>query len=65
MRGTKSLALEIALSESAERRVLDHEVAAIDFMWQREEELAEIIDGELTPLSVRVDSLGRRRLGSG
>jgi hypothetical protein len=62
MRGTRSLALEIALSENAERHALDHELAAIDFMWQREEELAEIIDGELTPLPLR---RSRRRLGSG
>jgi hypothetical protein len=65
MRGTKALALEIALSESAERRVLDHEIAAIDFIWHQEEELAEIIDGELTPVSLRRPGLiGRGRLGS-
>lgn len=64
MRGTRALALEIALSESVERRVLDREIRAIDFMWQQEEELAEIIDGELTPLRIPPGLLGRRRLGS-
>jgi hypothetical protein len=50
MRGTRALALEIALSESAERRRLDPEARAMDFMWRQEEEMAAIIDGELTPL---------------
>jgi hypothetical protein len=60
MRGTRALALEIALSESAERRILDSEARAMDFMWRQEEELARIVDGELTPMG-----LARRVLPSG
>ncbi|NJD18754.1 MAG: hypothetical protein FIA95_05660 [Gemmatimonadetes bacterium] len=42
-------ALEIALNESVERRMLDLEVKSLEWMWEQEEELASIIDGELTP----------------
>ncbi len=49
MRGTGAVALEIALNESVERRMLDLEARAIEFLWKREEELARIIDHELTP----------------
>jgi len=44
-----TVALEIALSESAERRLLEMELRAVRFLWKREEELARIIDEELTP----------------
>ena len=45
-----TIGLEIALNESVERRLLDLEMRAIEFLWRREEELARIIDQELTPL---------------
>jgi hypothetical protein len=46
---TRSIALEIALNESVERRMMTLELQALEFMWKREEELAKIIDEELTP----------------
>jgi hypothetical protein len=46
---TGAVALEIALSESVEERMLDLEMRAIEFLWRQEEELARIIDEELTP----------------
>lgn len=46
---TGTIGLEIALNESVERRMLDLEIQAIEFMWKREEEIARIIDRELTP----------------
>ncbi|MBT8338230.1 MAG: hypothetical protein KJO11_16705 [Gemmatimonadetes bacterium] len=49
---TGTVALEIALSETLERRLLDLEVRAIEFMWRQEEELAHISDEELTPRGV-------------
>ena len=49
MRGPGALALEIALNESVERRLLDLEVGHVEFLWRQEEELARIIDEELTP----------------
>ena len=49
MGATGTIGLEIALNESVERRMLDLEVRALEFIWRREEELARIIDEELTP----------------
>ncbi len=49
IRGVGAVALEIALNESVERRMLDLETRALEFLWKREEELARIIDQELTP----------------
>jgi hypothetical protein len=46
---TGTIGLEIALNETVERRMLDLEIQAIEFMWKREEEIARIIDRELTP----------------
>lgn len=43
-----TVGLEIAINEAAERRVLRNLAREYDFVWKREEELAEIIDGELT-----------------
>lgn len=54
-----TLALEIALSESAERRMLDLEARSLEWMWKREEELASIMDGELTPRRVLEEHLRR------
>lgn len=50
---THSIALEIALNDSVERRMMEQELQALEFMWKREEELARIIDEELTPQDVR------------
>jgi hypothetical protein len=49
MGATGTIGLEIALNESVERRMLDLEVRALEFLWKQEEELASIIDRELTP----------------
>jgi len=46
---TGTIGLGIALNESVERRLLDLETHALEFLWKREEELARIIDEELTP----------------
>ena len=50
---THSIALEIAVNDSVERRMMELELQAIEFMWKREEELARIIDELLTPDDVR------------
>jgi len=49
MGATGTIGLEIALNESVEKRMLDLEVSALEFMWKREEDIARIIDRELTP----------------
>jgi hypothetical protein len=49
MGSTQTVALEIALNETVERRLLSLEVRALEYLWKREEELARIIDEELTP----------------
>ena len=56
---THSIALKIALNESAERRVMGLELEAIEFTWKHEEELAHTIDEELTPDDVRERHLRR------
>lgn len=45
---TRTLALEIALNEAIERRALTAEALAFEETWRREEELAQIVDEELT-----------------
>lgn len=49
MGATGTVGLEIALNESVERRLLEMEARALAFLWRQEEELASIIDEELTP----------------
>lgn len=44
----RSIALEIALNEAVERQMMAQELKALEFMWKREEELARIIDEELS-----------------
>ena len=44
----RSIGLEIAVNEAAERRVLAGLAKELEFVWKREEELAGIIDRELT-----------------
>jgi hypothetical protein len=50
---THSIALEIAVNDSVERRIMESELQALEFTRKREEELARIIDEELTPADVR------------
>jgi hypothetical protein len=59
---TGAVALEIAANESAEQRALEMEVAELEAVWRREEELAAIVDGELTPLPP-LEILRRRLTG--
>ncbi len=47
---TGGIALEIAANEASEQRLLELELAELESHWKLEEELAAIIDGELTPL---------------
>lgn len=59
---TRAIALEIAANESSEQRLLELELSQLEKHWRREEELAGIIDGELTPLPL-LESLRRRAIG--
>lgn len=52
-----AVALEIALSESVEDRQLELEAHALEAIWREEEELARIIDEELTPRRVLEEHL--------
>ncbi|MFQ5536575.1 MAG: hypothetical protein ACE5GJ_03910 [Gemmatimonadota bacterium] len=56
---TGAIALEIAANEEAEQRLLEMELAELEARWRTEEELAAIIDGELTPLPL-LESLRRK-----
>jgi hypothetical protein len=60
---TGGIALEIAANESNEQRLLELELAELEAHWRREEELASIIDGELTPLPFLEQM--RRKLSEG
>jgi hypothetical protein len=60
---TGGIALEIAANESSEQRLLELELAELEAHWRREEELASIVDGELTPLPM-LETL-RRKVASG
>ena len=59
---THAIALEIAANEDSEQRLLELELAQLEKHWIQEEELAGIIDGELTPLPL-LESLRRRAVG--
>jgi hypothetical protein len=61
---TGAIALEIAANESAEQKLLELELAQLETHWKEEEELAAIIDGELTPLPL-IESLRRQVTGRG
>jgi len=61
---TGAIALEIAANESAEQKLLKLELAQLEAHWKEEEELAAIVDGELTPLPL-VESLRRKVTGRG
>jgi len=56
---TESIALEIALNDEVERRLLELELEDLEQRWREEEEIASIIDGELTPLPA-LEKLRRR-----
>lgn len=60
---TGGIALEIAVNEATEQHLLELELAELEAHWKREEELAEIVDGELTPLPM-LESLRRRVAGA-
>ena len=59
---TGGIALEIAVNEASEQHLLELELAELEAHWKREEELAEIVDGELTPLPM-LESLRRKVAG--
>lgn len=46
-----AFALEIALSDATERLLLELELAELEARWRQEEEIAAIVDGELTPVA--------------
>lgn len=46
---TGAIALEIAANDTSEQRMLELELAELEAIWRQEEELASIVDGELTP----------------
>lgn len=47
-RRTHAVALEIAVNEETERRLLEMELAELERRWKEEEEIAAIVDRELT-----------------
>ena len=61
---TSAIALEIAANDTVEQHLLYLELAEVEAHWEREEELASIIDGELTPLPM-MESLRRKVTGIG
>ena len=54
---TSAIALEIAVNEDRERRLLELELEALEERWREEEEIAAIVDGELTWLPGRGPNL--------
>jgi hypothetical protein len=61
---TGGIALEIAANEASEQHLLELELAELEAHWRREEELASIIDGELTPLPM-LETMRRMVTGTG
>jgi hypothetical protein len=57
-------ALEITVSAARERTLLNLEAQALQARWRREEELAALVDGELSPVA-RLEGLVRRNRGAG
>ena len=57
---TESIALEIAINDENERRLLELELEDLEQRWKEEEELAAIVDRELTPIHVVSRYLGLR-----
>ena len=56
---TGALGLEIAANEHAEQRLLELELADLEAAWAHEEELAAIVDGELTTVPL-IEQLRRK-----
>jgi hypothetical protein len=56
---TGALGLEIAANEHAEQRLLELELADLEAAWEQEEELAAIMDGELTTVPL-IEQLRRK-----
>jgi hypothetical protein len=50
----RTLALEMSLNQSAERRLLDARLQSLEESWRYEEEIAAIIDDELTRIPPRL-----------
>ncbi len=48
----RSIALEIAVNDDNERKMLELELAEIEQRWREEEEIAAIVDGELTAVPI-------------
>ena len=61
---TGAIALKIAANESAEQKLLELELAQLETHWREEEEMAAIVDGELTPLAL-LENLRRKVTGRG
>jgi hypothetical protein len=59
LKRTGRFALEIAANESVEQQLLELELAELEAVWRQEEELAAIVDGELTPLPL-LETLRRK-----
>ena len=59
---TGALGFEIAANEHAEQRLLELELAELEATWRHEEELAAIVDGELTSVPL-FEQLRRRKAG--
>ena len=59
---TGTIALEIAANEDSERRLLELELTSLEAHWRREEELAGIIDEELTAVPL-LEALRRKAAG--
>jgi hypothetical protein len=57
---TESIALEIAINDENERRLLELELEELEKRWREEEEIADIVDRELTPLPIVNRFLGLR-----
>ncbi|MBW3533648.1 MAG: hypothetical protein KY453_00300 [Gemmatimonadetes bacterium] len=61
---TGAIALEIASNESTEQRLLELELADLEATWAMEEELAAIVDGELTDVPL-LEQVRRKVAGQG
>ena len=46
---TERLALEMAVHEESERRVMEGELAVLETAWRDAEQIAQIADEDLTP----------------
>jgi hypothetical protein len=57
---TESIALEIAVNDDNERRLLELELEDLEARWKEEEEIAAIVDRELTPMHVVTRYLGMK-----